>query len=74
MMTDRPARHYGLRGRGRIAEGCHADLVVFDPATVATAGHRGARPARRRRAALRRIARRVDHVFVAGVEVVTGGG
>ncbi len=31
MMTDRPARHYGLRDRGRVADGYWADLVVFDP-------------------------------------------
>ena len=36
MMTDRPARHYGLTGRGRVTPGYRADLVLFDPATVAT--------------------------------------
>ncbi|MFE1438141.1 amidohydrolase family protein [Streptomyces sp. NPDC058739] len=34
MLTDDPARLFGLRGRGRIEEGFHADLVLFDPERV----------------------------------------
>ncbi len=33
-MTSLPAEVFGLEGRGRIAPGMHADVVVFDPANV----------------------------------------
>ena len=33
-MTALPAAALGLTDRGRVAAGCHADIVVFDPATV----------------------------------------
>ncbi|MFE9398549.1 amidohydrolase family protein [Streptomyces flavidovirens] len=35
MLTDDPAQLFGLRERGRIAEGFHADLVLFDPEQIA---------------------------------------
>ncbi|MEU0374050.1 D-aminoacylase [Streptomyces sp. NPDC006283] len=34
MLTDDPAQLFGLRGRGRIAVGHHADLVLFDPERI----------------------------------------
>ncbi|WP_405871804.1 amidohydrolase family protein [Streptomyces sp. NBC_00005] len=34
MLTDDPARLFGLRERGRVEEGFHADLVLFDPERI----------------------------------------
>jgi N-acyl-D-aspartate/D-glutamate deacylase len=36
MLTSIPADLYGLRDRGRLVEGAHADVVVFDADTVAS--------------------------------------
>jgi N-acyl-D-aspartate/D-glutamate deacylase len=73
MMTDRPARHYGLRHRGRVAEGWHADLVVFDPTEVASlpATTRHDLPGGGER--LHATARGVEHVIVGGHDVVDNG-
>ncbi len=63
-MTGMPARRMGMLDRGRVAEGLHADLVVFDRGTIAdraTFSDPHQYPAG------------IDHVIVNGVTVVDGG-
>jgi N-acyl-D-amino-acid deacylase len=63
-MTGMPARRFGLADRGRLAPGLAADVVVFDPETVAdraTAMEPHLAPVG------------IRHVFVNGVAVLTDG-
>lgn len=68
-----PADRYGLRGRGRIAPGMAADLVLFDPKTV------GVRPTEmvydlpQKQRRLLQTADGIEHVFVNGTAVVQHG-
>lgn len=73
MMTDRPARHYGLRERGLIREGWHADLVVFDPAAVDSEPASVVCDLPGRGERLIAGSKGIARVFVAGEEVVTDG-
>jgi N-acyl-D-aspartate/D-glutamate deacylase len=72
-LTDVPARLYGVRERGRVAEGWHADLTVFDPDRV---GHgeiytRDDLPGGAAR--LYADATGIDHVIVAGEPIIRDG-
>jgi N-acyl-D-amino-acid deacylase len=63
-MTGMPAAKFGLNGRGTIAPGAYADMVLFDPATVddvATYDSPREHPAG------------ISHVWVNGTAVVAAG-
>jgi N-acyl-D-aspartate/D-glutamate deacylase len=73
LITDAPARLYGLRDRGRIAEGWMADIAVFDPDTVGCGNvtMRTDMPGGYSR--LYSEPRGIAHLFVNGDEVLTDG-
>ena len=74
MMTQLPARHFGLVERGELREGWKADITVIDPARV------GATPVQRADDLpggawrLVSVAKGVEHVLVNGRAIVSGGG
>ncbi|MHB1486222.1 MAG: N-acyl-D-amino-acid deacylase family protein [Acidimicrobiales bacterium] len=69
-LTDVPARLYGLRGRGRLAEGWAADVVLFDPGTVAPGPERTRADLPGGASRLYAESEGVRHVLVNGTAVV----
>jgi len=63
-MTSLPARRLGLEDRGRIAPGCHADIVVLDWNRYSERGTVD-NPSQ--------LAQGVEHVMVNGVFTLTHG-
>ncbi|MBW8754593.1 MAG: amidohydrolase family protein [Sphingomonadales bacterium] len=74
-ITERPAVYFGLIDRGAIREGYHADLVVFDPATVGgkPMGRRYDLPGDSEAYRIYAEADGIDRVIVNGVEIVRHG-
>ncbi|MCH2172916.1 amidohydrolase family protein [Myxococcota bacterium] len=72
-LTDVPARLYGLRERGQIAEGWKADVVIFDEKSIACEPTftRDDLPAGATR--LYAEAKGIAHVLVNGIEIVRDG-
>ena len=70
MITEEPAQLFGLKVRGRLAEGYHADVVVFDPSSVGAENARLVTDLPGGTARLTAGAQGVVRVLVNGVETV----
>jgi N-acyl-D-aspartate/D-glutamate deacylase len=72
-LSDVPARLYGLKGRGRLAEGWWADMVLFDPERVGHGLERTRRDLPGGTSRLYAEAEGIEHVLVNGTEIVRAG-
>ena len=73
LLTDVQARLYGIRDRGRLAEGVHADVVVFDADRVAPGPVHTRHDLPAGAGRLYAEAEGIEHVLVNGTEIVRGG-
>jgi N-acyl-D-aspartate/D-glutamate deacylase len=72
-LTDVPASLYGIRGRGRLAEGYWADVVLIDPQRVGHGPERTRDDLPGGAPRLYAEADGIEHVLVNGTEIVTAG-
>ena len=70
LISDKPARLYGVRDRGRLLEGAFADIVCFDPATVGPTGERTYDDLPGGASRIVAESQGVMHVLVNGTEIV----
>jgi N-acyl-D-aspartate/D-glutamate deacylase len=73
LLTSVPATRYGLTGRGRLASGYAADLVLFDPARVATRPAEVAHDLPQGQRRLLQRAEGIAYVWVNGTPLVARG-
>jgi len=59
-----------VTGRGRLTEGAHADVIMFDPETVGPAGERTVADLPGNASRIVAEANGMHHVLVAGTEIV----
>jgi N-acyl-D-aspartate/D-glutamate deacylase len=71
--TDIPAKLYGLRGRGRLGVGCHADVIVFDEATIGVGPLEILHDLPAGGSRLATHSTGMEHVLVGGDRLVVGG-
>jgi N-acyl-D-aspartate/D-glutamate deacylase len=72
-MSGRSARYVGLIDRGLIAEGYHADIIIFDEATVGRGPPHNRYDVPGDEYRVYAEATGIDHVFVNGVQIVRDG-
>jgi N-acyl-D-aspartate/D-glutamate deacylase len=72
-LTDLPAKLYGMRERGRLEEGFHADVVIFDADEVGLGETYTKYDLPAGAGRLYADAKGIEHVFANGVEIIRDG-